>query len=447
MNIINSTRYIVAGVAACFALAASAVPVVQTSSVSATQDNIRRTVKIEYQLTGEPGIVTIDIQTNVSGNAWASIGGEHYQSMYGAVNRINTNLTTKSYAYWQPDVDWESNDPTKVNVRTVVTAWSTNSPPDYMVVDLIAKSNLLFYANVESLPGGVSDRRYKTDWLVMRKVPAKGVIWRMGSPTTEPNRTTGWDGGLEPARRVVLTEDYYLGVYELTQKQYWNIADGLYTPRPSVFKDAEDSDIRPVENVKWDAFKGAAGLVGNAASWPEKGHYAKFDAGTPAYYKLGYLRVKTGLLFDYPTSAQWEYACRAGTSDAFNGGTIDEYAWYSGNSTNAATNAAETHPVGLKKANVWGFYDMHGNVGEWNLERVYVPPSDANTTYVDPTIPEGSSVANYSTHYTLRGGTFLDDVSYCRSARCYHMQPPQNNGTSARMGIRLWAPVVIPYCK
>ena len=127
MNIINSTRYIVAGVAACFALAASAVPVVQTSSVSATQDNIRRTVKIEYQLTGEPGIVTIDIQTNVSEGVWASIGGEHYQNMYGAVNRINTNLTTKSYAYWQPDVDWESNDPTKVNVRAEVTAWSTNS--------------------------------------------------------------------------------------------------------------------------------------------------------------------------------------------------------------------------------------------------------------------------------------------------------------------------------
>ena len=443
MNIINSTRCIVAGVAACLALAASAVPVVQTSSVSATQDNIKRTVKIEYQLTGEPGIVTTDIQTNVSGNVWASIGGEHYRTIYGAVNRINTNLTTKSYAYWQPDVDWESNDPTKVNVRAEVTAWSTNSPPDYMVVDLMARSNLLFYANAESLPGGVSDRRYKTDWLVMRKVPAKGVVWRMGSPATEPNRTTGWDASLEPARLVVLTEDYYLGVYELTQKQHWNIAEGQYTPNPSIFCNAEDSDIRPVDNVGWATFKGASGLVNSAASWPEKGHYANYAPGTPAYYKLGYLRVKTGLLFDFPTSAQWEYACRAGTSDGFNGGTVDEYAWYAGNSTNEATNAAETHPVGLKKANAWGFYDMHGNVGEWVLERVYVPEHDANVTYVDPTIPEGTSISSYSTHYTLRGGTYIDGVSYCRSARCHHMQP----ATSAKMGVRLWAPAVIPYCK
>ena len=449
MNI-SSARFGIAIASFAVALSASAVPVVTPSSVRATQHEFKRTVKIEYQHSGEPGIVTIDIQTNVSGSAWASIGGEHCRTMYGAVNRMNTNTTTKSYAYWQPDVDWESNDPVAANVRAVVTAWSTNAPPDYMVVDLIARSNLLFYANVESLPGGISDTRYKTNWLVMRKVPAKNVVWRMGSPKTEPNRTTSWDAGLEPARLVVLTEDYYLGVYELTQKQYWNIAEGLHTPSPSVFKNAEDSDVRPVESVKWETFKGAGGLVNNAASWPERGHYANFDAGTPAYYKLGYLRVKTGLLFDYPTSAQWEYACRAGTSDGFNGGTVDEYAWYVKNSTNEATNAVETHPVGLKKANAWGFYDMHGNVGEWVLERAYVPAADANTTYEDPTIPEGTYISSYSTHYIIRGGAFNDVVSVCRSAACNHMQSSVSNPSStssAKWGIRLWAPAVIPYCK
>lgn len=431
-----TVKALAVGIAAAVSFAASAVPVISQSSVIADQDKLSRKVKIEYQLTGEPGIVTIDIQTNVSEGVWASIGGEHYQTMYGAVNRINTNVTTKSYAYWHPDVDWGANDPAMVNVRVVVTAWSTNSPPDYMVVDLTAKSNLLFYANVESLPGGVGDMKYKTDWLVMRKVPAKGVIWRMGSPATEPNRVTGWDANLEPARLVVLTNDYYLGVYEVTQKQFWNLSDGQSTPSPSLFKDAENADVLPVENVAWATMKGDHGTAGGAASWPENGHYAKVGS------KFANLRDKTGLLFDFPTSVQWEYACRAGTSDAFNGGTIGEYAWYDGNCTNVTTNTAMTHPVGTKKANAWGFYDMHGNVAEWVLERPYVPDAEPGVTYEEPTIPVGYSVSSYRTHYMVRGGAYDNDVAHCRSAYCGHMQP---TASSSKYGVRLWAPAVIPY--
>ena len=443
MNHSGKSRSIVVAATMAISLAVLATPVVQQSSVSASQTKGTRTVKIEYQLTGEPGIVTIDIQTNVSGDVWASIGGEHCRTMYGAVNRVNTNLVTKSYAYWQPDVDWESNDPTKINVRAEVTAWSTNWPPDYMVVDLTTRSNLLFYANAESLPGGVSDVRYKTDWLVMRKVPAKGVIWRMGSPTTEPNRITGWQANFEPARLVVLTNDYYLGIYELTQKQHWHICDGTDYPEgsfTSTFTGRDDSDIRPLEGINWGALKGAAGTKGGGASWPENGHYAAYAANIPNYYKLAWLRVKTGILFDYPTSAQWEYACRAGTSDAFNGGTIDEYAWYIANSTNEATNAVETHPVGMKKANAWGFYDMHGNVREGVLERPYYPEHDTGVTYEEPTIPQDSVISSISQQLLNRGGSYLDSVSYCRSAAC-----ASDQGASSKNGIRLWAPAVAPY--
>ena len=444
MNIINSARNIIAGVAVGIALAASAVPVVQQDSVSAQQDNIKRTVKIEYQLTGEPGIVTIDIQTNVSDGVWASIGGEHYQNMYGAVNRINTNLTTKSYAYWQPDVDWESNDPTKVNVRAVVTAWSTNSPPNYMVVDLISKSNLLFYANAESLPGGVSDRRYKTDWLVMRKVPAKGVIWRMGSPSTEADRAAGNYAKAEPARLVVLTNDYYLGVYELTQKQFWNISDGAQSPSPSAFKEGADADVRPVENIAIASFRGDS-AAGGSYSWPEHGHDVAYNSGTPKYWKLAYLRRKTGLLFDAPTSAQWEYACRAGTSGRFNDGTDSPNAvgWYASNWQNdTAISSNMTHVVGLLAPNKFGLYDMHGNVREYVLERYFWPEAEDGVTYIDPTIPPGTSnpITSESYRHSTRGGSYADGIGDCRSAAVVRVQ----SGNS-KTGYRLWLPVVIPH--
>ena len=433
---IASVRVGIAVASFAAALSASAVPVVAPSSVKATQHEFKRTVTIEYQLSGEPGIVTVDIQTNVSGSVWASIGGEHYQTMYGAVNRINTNVTAKSYAYWQPDVDWESNDPVAANVRAVVTARSTNSPPDYMVVDLVTKSNLFFYANAESLPGGVGDVKYKTDWLVMRKVPAKGVTWRMGSPTTEPNRYAGWQANYEPARLVVLTNDYYLGIYELTQKQYWNVCDGKNEPSPSNYG-GFNPDILPVDSASLGYVRGSCG-PGAAQCWPERGHDVAYSSTTPTYYKLGYLRRKTGLMFDLPTSAQWEYACRAGTGDGYNGGTVDEYAWYSCNATNEETNALATHPVGTKKANAWGFYDMHGNVSEVVLERSFYPTAEAGVTYVEPTIPLG--VTTSPAYYIVRGGSVADTAVECRSAANNRIQTVGKNN-----GYRLWAPVEIPY--
>ena len=443
MNI-NLSNCIAASVAVGLVFSASAAPVVQQSSVSAKQDNITRTVKIEYQLTGEPGIVTIDIQTNVSGNVWASIGGEHYQSMYGAVNRINTNLTTKSYAYWQPDVDWESNDPTKVNVRAEVTAWSTNSPPNYIAVDLTSMSNFLFYANAESLPGGIGARKYKTDWIVMRKIPANGVVWRMGSPTTEAGRPGSPYFKAEPARLVVLTNDYYLGVYELTQKQFWNISDGTQNASPSAFGEGADADIRPVENVEIATLRGA-GSAGGAYSWPEHGHDVAYSTSTPKWYKIAYLRKKTGLLFDAPTSAQWEYACRAGTSGRFNDGTDspDAVGWYDSNWQNDTTISSNmTHAVGLLAPNKFGLYDMHGNVREYVLERYFWPEAEDGVTYIDPTIPPGTTnpLTSESYRHLTRGGSYADPLKDCRSAAVVRVQ----SGNS-KTGYRLWLPVVIPH--
>ena len=121
--------------------------------------------------------------------------------------------------------------------------------------------------------------------------------------------------------------------------------------------------------------------------------------------------AKERLFGTLPTEAQWEYACRAGTTTALNSGMdlsnaeecpeMDEVGWYYYNSD------SETHPVGLKKPNAWGVYDMHGNVYEWCLDWYGDYPTSSVT---DPTGP------STGTRRVIRGGSWSEHVIYCRSA-------------------------------
>lgn len=138
--------------------------------------------------------------------------------------------------------------------------------------------------------------------------------------------------GSDDDTEVVFPRGYWLGRTEVTQEQWRAVMENL--PSPSFFKGSD----RPVENIAWNI----------AMEFCRKVNDRERAAG----------RLPPGYEYSLPTEAQWEYACRAGTTGPY-AGDLTEMAWYEPNGGN------QTHPVAQKKPNAWGFYDMHGNVWEW----------------------------------------------------------------------------------
>ena len=226
-------------------------------------------------------------------------------------------------------------------------------------------------------PGTQAEAYTKSGWaqaimheatgMEMVYIPAGSFL--MGSPadTTpfKPQTERDYLARFEKPHRVTLTRGFYMGKYEVTQAQ-WEQVMGC---NPSLFKNAGRE--APVDTVSWD------------------------DCQTFCKKAGGGLRL--------PTEAEWEYACRAGTTGPY-AGDLEEMGWYLGNSDGT------THVVGRKKPNAWGLYDMHGNVREWCQNFPYNYPDEAVT---DPTGPAKGD--EYGSR-TIRGGSWADYAFFCRSA-------------------------------
>lgn len=250
----------------------------------------------------------------------------------------------------------------------------------YLVIDLSGGPTAISYpiSYLDAVPnGGVWPDEYKTTKLVMRKIPAGSI------------------------NSITVTQPFYAGVFEVTQKQY----ELVMGANPSCYK----GDKRAVEGVSYNMIRGESA----GAGWPG-------SSAVDATSFLGKIRARTAIdSLDLPTEAQWEYACRAGTTSDYNNGGSTEadlktLGRYSGNQNDGrgGYSGSGTTTVGSYAPNAWGLYDMHGNAYEWCLDW------DKSGSY-----------------RVMRGGSWDYDADYCRSSSRSSLTP--SFGNSSR-GFRLF---------
>ena len=402
----GSSRTIAA--ALCVALTVSAAFALDVSNVSARQrwpwNNL---VDIDFTLSDVESSETfyrIDLKASYSGMAGDAAAAKSLLSeplVKG--NGVHTLV-------WDMGADFPGLVASNLTV-TVSAAPLAPTDPVYLVVDLSGGSSATSYPVRYTLTGpDLTDDACRTTELWLKLCPA-------GTFTMGTDSSSVVDTKRLPAHTVTLTKPFYLGVFEVTQEQWFHVKGDW----PSYYTNETYRATRPVEKVTYDQ------QIRVFTGWYDNG-------ATPGSTRFfGRLRTRTGLNFDLPTEAQWEYACRAGTTglyydSRFTYTTIQDYCRFINGSTTIGASVTfnrnddttkGTAKVGSYDPNPWGFYDMYGNVAEIcgdgnpyqsgcndSCKNKFTTYIEGGGTFVDPRSPIPTSQPGQSNGYPLRGGAF-----------------------------------------
>jgi sulfatase modifying factor 1 len=286
--------------------------------------------------------------------------------------------------------------------------------------------------------------------VVFKMLPIAGGEFYLGSPADEPDRATD-----EGPQVLVKVDPFWMGRCEVTWAEYRQFMDLC-----RVFDRFNERNVRQLtdENTV-DAVTAPSKLydpsfVFDSGEDPNQPAVSMSQFAAKQYTK--WLSLLTGDFYRLPTEAEWEYACRAGTTTRYSFGDnpshLPEYGWFAGNSDEWVTGH-----VGQKKPNPWGLCDMHGNVAEWTLDEYH-----ANRYAI---LPQGETAVNNLAWPTrlyprvLRGGSWRDEANLCRSAtrtasdddewRSYDPNTPRSpwwlaSDEAQGVGFRIVRPLVAP---
>ena len=279
-------------------------------------------------------------------------------------------------------------------------------------------------------------------------VPIPGGKFMMGSPASEKGRS-----GDEGPRHEVVIGPFWMGKYEVTWDEFELYGLSLDRYRRQLKHRHQGSQPTDREKLVDAISRPTNPYTDITFGMGKEGYPAICMSQLSARLYCKWLSAKTGRYYRLPTEAEWEYACRAGTTTAYSFGDdaekLDEYAWYYENSEDVE----RYHKVGLKQPNLWGLYDMHGNVSEWVLDQ-YIP--DYYEQFSGKTAIRPLAAATARDPRVARGGCWDDDPDKLRSAARFpsseewRMQDPQipqsiwYNTEVHCPGIRVVRPLKVP---